>query len=93
MENQNKTNSKLLFRNLNIGFGQIGGAYFIEDDYARVYLTTDDIERIFATYKFNEIRKNVSSIFGEKAKEILAGKSAEDLKIKIHCEPEAISTI
>ena len=87
---ENKTNSKLLFKNLNIGFGSIGDAYYVEDGYGRVYLSPDDIERIFASYKFNEIRKNISSMFGDKAKEILAEKGIKDLKIKIHCEPEAV---
>ena len=86
---ENKTNSKLLFKNLNIGFGSIGDAYYVEDGYGRVYLSPDDIERIFASYKFNEIKKNISSIFGDKAKEMLAGKSAEDVKIKVYCEREA----
>ena len=90
---ENKTNSKLLFKNLNIGFGSIGDAYYVEyveDGYGRVYLSTDDIERIFASYKFNKIKKNISSMFGDKAaKEMLAGKSAEDIKIKVYCEREA----
>ena len=62
MENQDKTYSNLLFKNLNIGFGSIGDAYYIEDNYGRVYLSPDDIERIFTTYKFEKIRKNMSSI-------------------------------
>ena len=87
---ENKTNSKLLFKNLNIGFGSIGDAYYVEDGYGRVYLSPDDIERIFASYKFNKIKKNISSMFGDKAaKEMLAGKSAEDIKIKVYCEREA----
>ena len=90
MKNQNKANPKPLFKNLNIGFGSIGDAYYVEDDYGRVYLSGDDIERIFATYKFEKIRKNMSSIFGDKAKEMLAGKSAEDVKIKVYREQEAV---
>ena len=91
MENQDKTYSNLLFKNLNIGFGSIGDAYYVEDNYGRVYLSPDDIERIFTTYKFEKIRKNMSSIFGDKTKEMLAGKSAEDVKIKVYCEQEAVS--
>ena len=89
MKNQNKSNSKPLFKNLNIEFGSIGDAYYVEDGYGRVYLSPDDIERVFAAYKFNEIRKNISAIYGDKAKEMLAGKSAEDVKIKVYCEREA----
>ena len=46
---------KLIFRNLNIKFGEKGEGYFVEDECARIYLTADDIDRISTAVRFNFI--------------------------------------
>ena len=48
---------KLIFRNLNIKFGEKGEGYFVEDECARIYLTADDIDRISTAVRFNFIEK------------------------------------
>lgn len=48
---------KLIFRNLNIKFGEKGEGYFVEDECSRIYLTADDIDRISTAVRFNFIEK------------------------------------
>ena len=48
---------KLIFRNLNIKFGEKGEGYFVEDECSRIYLTADDIDRISTAARFNFIEK------------------------------------
>ncbi len=61
---------KLIFHSLNIKFGEKGEGYFVEDEYARIYLTADDIDRISAAARFNFIEK-LKADASTKAKEAL----------------------
>lgn len=56
MEQKNEQ-EKLLFRNINIGFGKVGDVYFIEDAHQRVYLCADDIDRIASEMRFAGIEE------------------------------------
>lgn len=54
---QKNAQERLLFRNLNIGFGKVGDVYFIEDAHQRVYLSADDIDRIASEMRFAGIEE------------------------------------
>jgi hypothetical protein len=70
-----ENNEKLIFRNLNIGFGEINGDYFIEDKHSKVYLTADDIDRISAACRF-ELIENLKADISEHAVGALKAKES-----------------
>ena len=69
---------KLIFRNLNIKFGEKGEGYFVEDECARIYLTADDIDRI-STADVNGRAKTISARYGCDGAECLIAESVKSV--------------